>query len=253
MRNTNAIFMKQIRSLIKSPAMIVQGVIFIVMVLVMTFLMGPDRECPTPEYANPCVEAFHCEYCMENNPLLSLPQLSMTGMFTVMFIGMAMVGSASALVQEDKTSHNLRFMRMAGMKPRQYLTGTATALFIVSIPLLFLYAMVGRHFGFITLEFMLITATGALVSIMLGITIGLSKAPLLATPLSMLLGMGPMFSSFNERLATYFHFAYTQQVNLTIYNLEYGLELRTFYILGANLVVILLLFLWTHRKGSLRW
>jgi hypothetical protein len=248
MRNTQAIFYKQMTSLIKSPGMIVQGVLFAVMVLVFTFIMGPDREC------DDCIPAYVCDYCMETNPLHSLPTPSITGMFTVMFIGMAMVGSASALVQEDKTTHNLRFMTMAGMKPRQYLLGTASALFITSIPLLFLFAMVGRHFGVVTLEFMVITASTALVSIILGIAVGLSKAPIIATPLSMALGMGPMFSSFNERLANFFHYTYTQQANLGIYHLaERGLQGRTFMIVGGNLLVILLVFVWMHRKGELRW
>lgn len=247
MRNTKAIFIKQILSLIKSPAMLVQGVIFAVMVLVFTFLMGPDRDCDV------CIPAYVCEYCLENNPLHSLPTPSITGMFTVMFVGMAMVGSAAALVQEDKSSHNLRFMTMAGMKPGQYLLGTASALFIMSIPVLFLFAMVGRHFGLVTLEFMVVTLAGALVSIILGIAVGLSKMPVLASPLSMVLGMGPMFSSFNENLARWMYFTYTQQINLGIYRLEDGLSSRTFAIVGANLAVILIAFVWMHRKGELRW
>ena len=252
MRNIGAIFNKQTASLIKSPGMIVQAVIFAVMVLVMTFLMGPDRECPTEDY--PCIPAFICDYCQENNPLYNLPTPSITGMFTVMFIGMAIVGSSTALVQEDKTTHNLRFMTMAGMQPRQYLIGTASALFIITLPLLFIFAMVGRHFGFITVEFMIVTATGAFVSIILGITCGLSKATYISGPLSMVLGMGPMFSSFNERLANFMHFTYTQQINLAVYRLEeYGLQLRSFAIVGANLLLVMLFFAWTHRKGSLRW
>jgi hypothetical protein len=191
---------------------------------------------------------------METNPIHSLPTPSITGMFAVMFVGMAMVGSASALVQEDKTTHNLRFMTMAGMKPRQYLLGTATALFLVSVPLLFIFAMVGRYFGFITLDFMIVTAATALVSIILGIAVGLSKLPILAGPLSMMFGMGPMFSSFNERLARAFHYTYTQQANLAIYHLEeHGLQGRTFIIIGANALVILITFIWMHRKGELRW
>ena len=247
MRNTKAIFIKQIRSLIKSPAMLVQGVIFAVMVLVFGFLMGPDREC------DECIPAYVCETCLRENPIHSLPTPSITGMFTVMFVGMALMSSSSALVQEDKTTHNLRFMTMAGVKPREYLLGTASALFLMSLPVLFLFAMVGRHFGVVTLEFMAVTAAGALVSVILGIAVGLSKLPILAGPLSMVFGMGTMFSSFNENLARWLHFTYTQQIHLGVYNLTDGLQARTFLIVGANLLVILLAFVWMHRKGELRW
>jgi hypothetical protein len=250
MKNTKAIFIKQIRSLIKSPAMIVQGVIFAVMVLVMTFLMGPDREC------DECIPAYVCETCLRENPLHSLPTPSLAGLFTVMFVGMALMGSSSALVLEDKNTHNLRFMTMAGMKPFQYLTGTATALFIMTIPVLFLFAMVGRYFGMDTLLFLAIATSGAAVSILFGIAVGLSKMPGLAAPVSMVIGFGPMFSSFNENLARWMHFTYTQQINLGIYHIksESGGNMgRMFMILGVTAVVILLAFVWMHRKGELRW
>jgi len=246
MRNTKAIFIKQIQSMIKSPSLIVQGVLFAVMVLVFTFLMGPERDCDV------CIPAYICDTCMRENPIHSLPTPSITGMFSVMFVGMAMIGSASALVQEDKTTNNLRFMTMSGMKPREYLVGTATAMFLVSIPLIFIYAMVGRHFGVETLMFMGIALSGALVSILLGIAIGLSKFPVFATPVSMIFGMGPMFSSFNESLARWLHFTYTQQVNLGIYHIGENIS-RNLMIIGANGLVILLAFVWMHRKGELRW
>jgi hypothetical protein len=148
-------------------------------------------------------------------------------------------------------------MTMAGMKPFQYLLGTGAALFIMTLPVLFLFAMVGRYFGISTLLFLAITTSGALVSVLFGIAIGLSKAPALATPISMVIGFGPMFSSFNERLARWLHYTYTQQINLGIYHLgkdEGGGNLpRMFMILGVSALVILLAFVWMHRKGELRW
>ncbi|MCL2602867.1 MAG: ABC transporter permease [Defluviitaleaceae bacterium] len=250
MKNTKAIFIKQIRSLIKSPALLAQGVFFALVVLVMTFLMGPEREC------DECIPAYVCETCLRENPLHSLPTPTIAGLFTVMFVGMALMGSSSALVLEDKTTHNLRFMTMAGMKPFQYLVGTAAALFIATIPVLFLFSMVGRYFGAATLWFMLIAVSGAAVSILLGIAMGLSKMPALAAPISMIIGFGPMFSSFNESLARWFHYAYTQQINLAIYHLgkgEGGNLPRMFMILGISALVIMLAFVWMHRKGELRW
>jgi hypothetical protein len=248
MRNTKAIFIKQMRSMIKSPALLIQGAIFVVMIVVFSFLLGPDREC------DHCIPAYVCETCMRENPIHSLPTPSIAGLFTVMFVGMMLMGSASALVQEDKTTHNLRFMTMAGMKPAQYLFGTATALFLMSAGILVFYAMAGRYFGLQTLLFMAITTSGAAVSIILGIALGLSKVPVLATPISLVVAMGPMLSSFNESIARWTHYVYTQQVNLAIYHLaERGLQQQTFVIIGANGLVFMLAFVWMHRKGELRW
>ncbi|MCL2188105.1 MAG: ABC transporter permease [Defluviitaleaceae bacterium] len=252
MKNIQAIFIKQIRSMIKMPLLIGQGIMFIIMIVVMSFLLGPDRECPT--YTDDrCVEAHVCEACLRDNPIHSLPTPTMAGLFSVMFMGMVLISCSSALVQEDKTTHNLRFMTMSGMKPHQYLIGTGAALFMVAIALLLLYALAGRHFGIETLHFLALTAAGALVSILFGIAMGLSKAPWVATPISMAFGFGPMFSTFNENLARWLHFTYTQQVNLGIYHIQDGLQQRTFLIIGITALVILLAFVWMHRKGELRW
>ncbi|MCL2204150.1 MAG: ABC transporter permease [Defluviitaleaceae bacterium] len=245
MRNTMAIFIKQMRSMVKSPALLVQGAMFAIMIVAFSFI--PDRYCDL------CVPAVICETCLRENPLHSLPTPSISGVFTVMFAGFVMISSASALVQEDKTTQNLRFLTMSGMKPFQYLTGTGAALLIIAAALLVFYAMAGRHFGMNTLLFLAVTTSGALVSILLGIAIGLSKVPVFAFPVSIIFGMGPMLSQFNETLARWMYFTYTQQVNLAIYNIGYGLQPRTFLIIGINGLVILLTFVWMHRKGELRW
>jgi len=250
MNNIKAIFLKQMRSMVRNPGLIGAGLGFIIMIVVMSFFLGPDRECDV------CIPAYVCETCMRENPLHSLPTPSIAGMFTVMFMGMVLMSSSSALVQEDKTTNNLRFMTMAGMKPHQYLLGTGTALFIVAIILLLLFAMAGRYFGLVTLQFMGITAAGALVSILFGIAGGLSKMPALVAPFSMIFGMGPMFSQFNESLARWLHFTFTQQVNLAIYHLgkEEAVDLtRNYIIIGITGVVILMAFVWMHRKGEMRW
>jgi hypothetical protein len=246
MKNLKAVFIKQLQSMIKSPALLVQGILFAAMVLVMTFLIGPDRECDV------CIPATICDTCLEEDPRHSWPEITFAGVFTVMFVGMALMGSASALVQEDKTTHNLRFMTMAGVKPFQYLPGTAAALFIVTFGLLLIFGAVGRYFGAQLPWFIAATTAGAAVSILLGIAIGLSKAPLLATPVSMIFGMGPMISTFNENLARWLRFTYTQQVNLALRDLDADLR-QNLMIIGANGLVILLAFVWMHRKGELRW
>ena len=246
MRNTKAIFIKQIQSMIKSPTLIGTGIVLALAILGFGILLPAERDCDV------CIPAYVCETCLLENPIHSLPTPSIPGMFTVMFVGMMMISSASALVQEDKTTHNLRFMTMSGMKPSEYLLGTASAIFVVSVPLLLLFSIVGGHFGMNMLLFMGLTITGAINSILLGIAIGLSKFPIFAGPASMVFGMGPMFSSFNESLARWLHFTYTQQVNLGIYHIGDNIS-RNLLIIGANGLLILLAFVWMHRKGELRW
>jgi len=246
MRNTKAIFFKQFQSLIRNPGMIVQAVLFLGLVIIMSFLIGGDDHIDCES----CIPAYVCVRCLEDNGPLDTPTPSLTGLFTVMFVGFAMVGSASALVIEDKTTKNLRFMAMADVKPWHYMVGTVVSVATISFAILALYALVGRYFGVRMLWFMTVTASGALVSILLGLVVGLSKAPGLATVFSLVLGLGPMLSGFNEALAHILRFTYTQQVNLALSDLSADLT-SNFLIIGANGTVILLLFLWMHRKGVL--
>ena len=126
-RNTKAIFTKQIQSLLRNPGMLIQALIYVGLVLVLSFLIGGDDEIVD---CDDCIPAYICEVHREEES--DTPDPSMAGLFTVMFVGMTLVGSASALVLEDKTTQNLRFMTMAGVKPSQYLLGTTTSLFVLS-------------------------------------------------------------------------------------------------------------------------
>ena len=248
MKNTKAIFFKQFQSLLRNPGMIVQAVLFLILVIIMNFLIGGYEvtDCES------CIPAYVCTQCLEEDANVSTPDPSLVGLFTVMFVGFAIVGSAAALVIEDKTTQNLRFMTMAGIKPFQYLLGTIPAIFIIVFVVVVLFSLVGRYFGADMVRFVSVTSAGALVSTLLGVALGLSKGPTLATPLGIVLGLGPMLSTFNETLARYLRFTYTQQINLAVSDLSQDIS-SNFLIIGINGLVVLLIFVWMHRKGELRW
>jgi len=248
MNNTKAIFVKQMQSLIRNPGLIVQGIIFLIIALAFSFLLGLIDNEPCDD----CITAYVCEVCAENDPFANTPDPSLPGLFAMVFVGLALVGSSSAMVLEDKKTQNLRFMVMAGMKPHQYLPGTAAALFIVTFVIILLFSISGGYFGMQMVRFVGITMFGALVSTLLGIALGLNKYPVIATPISILLGFGPMLSTFNQTLARYLRFLYTQQINLAVSDLDADLT-SNFAIIGINGLVVFALFVWIHRKGELRW
>jgi len=245
MRNIKAIFIKQLTSLVKSPIMIVQGILFLIIAAAFLFLAPPDevKECFE------CIPAYVCEVCeYEAYNRFELPMPSGVGLFAVIFIGLALVGSASAQVAEDKTTTNLRFMAMADVRPWQYLIGTFAAMIVVVMVMLIFYALLGGYFGRDMLRFMSIGVFGGMVSALLGIVIGLSKMPLLATPISLILGFGPTLSDANETLANILNFTFIQQVRIGFGDLEADLS-SSFLIIAANGAVILLAFLIMHRKN----
>ena len=250
MRNVNAIFIKQLQSLVKNPVMLVQAVMFVGIVMVMSFFINlandDDYDCAY------CIPAYICEQCLEDDASPYTPDPSLAGTFTVMFAGLTMISTASMLVTEDKTTGNLRFMTMAGVKPKQYLLGSIAGLFVLSVWVLVAFSLVGQYFGAYLLRFVSITAAGLLVSILLGVAIGLSKVPMLAFPFSLVLGLGPMLSGLNETLARGLRFVYTQQVSLAISSLGEDMSYN-FFVIGINGFIVLIWFAWMHRKGELRW
>ena len=245
MNNTKAIFIKQFTSLLKAPSMIVQGILFLLIALAFAFFLPyeEDVECYS------CIPKYVCAACEEEAAnRFELPVPSGVGLFAVIFVGLALVGSASAQVQEDKTTTNLRFMAMAGMRPHQYLLGTVSAMIIVVAVMLVFYALVGRYFGTDMIWFMTVGVAGGLVSVLLGIVIGLSKVPILATPVSIVLGLGPTIGTLNETLANVLRFTFIQQVNIAFADLSADLT-SNLMIIGINGLVILAIFILMHRKN----
>jgi len=245
MINIKAIFIKQLTSLIKAPSMIVQGILFLIIAgaFIFFFPYEEDVECLS------CIPAYicaACEYIAYNRFELPIP--SGTAIFAIIFVGLALVGSASGQVAEDKSTTNLRFMAMADVRPWQYLIGTFCAMVIVMSFMLVFYALLGGYFGVDMLRFMSIGVFGGMVSILLGIAIGLSKAPLLATPISLILGLGPTFAAGNEAAANLLRFTFIQQVNIAFADLNADLT-SNFMIVAINGVVILLVFFIAHRKN----
>ena len=251
MTNMKAIFIKQMQSLLKNPAMLIHAAIYIGLVLVMTFIATepPEYDCDI------CYPAYVCAEHLDITAPLDVPRPSLAGLFAVMFVGLVLVGFSAALITEDKATQNLRFMAMSGVRPKQYLIGTAASLLLLTFAIILVFALVGGYlFGPDLPYFLAIGMLSALVSVLLGVTIGLSKYPIVASPISMILGIGPMLSTMNENLARYLRFTYTQQVNRAFSDISEGVVLdftENFIIIGINGVVVLLAFLWVNRRGTL--
>ena len=246
MNNIKAIFIKQLTSALKVPTIIIQGLIFLGMAAAFVFLLPAD-----PEYdCYVCVPAYVCAACEAREyERFQLPLPTGVSVFAVIFVGLALMGGTSGMVLEDKTTTNLRFMAMADVKPYQYLIGTLSSLLIVVTVMLVFFALLGGYFGDGFFRFMAVGVAGGLVSLLFGIVMGLSKIPFLAWPFSFVLGMGPTFASQNQALANVLRFTYVQQVNIALADLNADLT-PIFLTIGANAVVVLLVFLLMHRKNK---
>jgi len=246
MNNIKAIFIKQFTSHIKIPVMIAQGLMFLIMAAAIIFFLAedPPRDCDV------CIPAYVCATCEEEEAArFRLPIPSQIGVFAIIFVGMALVNSTSAIVQEDKATTNLRFMAMANVKPYQYLIATMASSIIIVPVMLVLYSLVGGYFGIYMLRFVALGTLGGLVSILAGVVIGLSKVAVLAMPISLILGFGPTLSRTNEALAGILRFTFIQQVNIGMAELSEDMT-SNFIIIGINGLVLLVVFAFMHRKNK---
>ena len=188
MRNMLAVFLKQFTIVLRMPTLLGVGGFFLILVIAFSLLI---------EDAHPSI---------------------MVNQFAVVILGMQLIMSTVSYIHEDKSSMNLRFMSMGGVKPWQYCVGTWLAMMISAVIIMFIYAIARLDFGVNTLWFLLFTFIAASISALLGITVGISKIPHLTMPMAVLLGFGPMLSSMNEDLEKYFRFAFTDQLRLVLNN-----------------------------------
>lgn len=225
MRNIKAIFIKQLMSYIKNPQ--VYALPLMLLGFVVVFSMFSSEQYAW-EFAN---------------------------MFAPLFLGMAMVGAASSFIWEDRLTMNLRFMAMAGMRPYQYLIGTGGALMVAAVVFLTMFGILGRYSVSELFVFLPLTILGAMTSVLLGITLALAphKFRPVAQTIPFLLGFGSILAEANENVAGMLYFVFNRQIQLALDGMmEYGTDpTRSFYIVAANIVVVLIAFIVMHRKNGL--
>ena len=223
MRKIKSVFIKQLKSFFKNPAMFGTPVAFLLIPFAILLLIpGADTD-----------------------------RGIIIAQFVVMFVGISMIGTSSGFIAEDRATMNLRFMGMAGVKPYQYLLATCGALLLISLGILTLFGLMGMYSGETMMNFLIISMLGAACSMLLGITLSLSKAAPFTMLVGMLLGIGPIFADANEVLESIFRFTYTHQVNTVIRgDLSTDLDDALTVVL-INIAVLLLAFIVMNAKNGL--
>jgi len=224
MRNMKAVFIKQILSFFKNPERIAAPAFFIAIpFLILTLMAGADTD---------------------RNLIVS--------QFVIMFIGISMVGTSAGFIMEDRFTMNLRFMGMAGVKPYQYLIGTCAALLLISFGAIILFGLMIRYSGESMINFLIISVLGAATSMLLGITLSLSKIGNFTMLIGLLLGIGPIFAEANEVLSNVFHFTYTMQITIIIRSGDMMTDFaESVQIVLINFAVILLAFIFMNTRTGL--
>jgi len=240
MRNIKAIFIKQFKSFFKNPSLFGTPASFLIIPFLILMLT------PGSEDARAII----------------------VSQFVLMFAGISMIGNASFVIGEDRSTMNLRFMGMAGVKPYQYLLATAAVFLLVSFGVLYLFGLMAGFSGEVMLNFLILCMLGIVCSILLGVTLGLSKLAPFTMIVALVLGVGPIFAVANETLANIFNFTFVQQMNIfirqtggTIIEMPDGtiealegisaIPEGALQIIAINVAVLLVLFFVTNARNGL--
>lgn len=227
MHNIFVILKKQFRDTLKNKTILFQFLMFPVMTLVM-------------------------EKAIQ---IKDMPEHFFVKLFAVMFIGMAPLTAATAILSEEKEKNTLRVLMMADMKPWQYLAGVGIYIWLI--------CMCGAGVMSSSIEssgrlfFLGVMGIGIAISILAGACIGIfSKNQMMATslqmPCMMVLSFAPMMATFNEDIRRVSDIFYTQQLKRVFDRMSFdGFGIKGTMIVCVNALICVIMFAMAYRKKGL--
>ncbi len=223
--NIVALFSNKIKDTLKNLQVLVLFIIFPIIGLVMTTAVDVPEEAGGTMFFVAVFATIHCIF--------------------------APLAATASMIAEEKEKNTLRILIMSNVTMPEYLI--ATGGFV-----LFLTLLTGSAFLFMEpaimengLAFMLNLSLGCLVSVSLGMCLGLqaknaSAANAMAVPVGMVFAFLPMLASFDETIASISRFTYGQQISNFIGNLQ--ADASGLLIVAVNLVILLGLGIFLYRQ-----
>jgi hypothetical protein len=239
MRHFKAIFKKQLKETVKSPAILIQFILYPLIAFVMNHLV-------TNMYGM-------TEEALENMPDMVLMQAAI-------FAGMGLIMVPVGIISEDMEKKSLRFLTMAGVKPMSYLLGVSGVMLVAALCSSLAFTVIGGFGGTDFWIFLAAMMSGVVASIVFGSTFGIlagnqQAASALVFPAALVVGFGPMMAQFNDNVARVMHVVYTQHFNVIADYLNYGMSdtplWESFAIMWANVAVLLILFALAYRSKGI--
>ena len=227
MRNAGVIFKKQLKDTLKNKTVLIQFIMFPAMTLLM------ENAVKIPD----------------------MPELFFTKLFSVMFLGMAPITSAAAIISEEKEKNTLRVLMMANVKPWEYLLGVG--LYVWTLCMAGAGIMATGLPASVIPFYLGIMAAGLVISVVIGACIGVfasnqMSATSLFVPVMMVFSFSPMLAMFNDKIEKVARIFYTQQLRVLMNQMSFeGIKTESILILVVNAVLAVVLFFAAFRKKGL--
>lgn len=229
MRNTAAIFQKQIKDTFKNKAILIQFIMFPVMAVIME----------------------------KSIKIEGMPAHYFADMFSAMYVGMAPLVSIAAVIAEEKEKNTLRVLMMSGVKPWEYLLAVGSYIWSFCMAGALVLGIAGGHKGHDLLIFLLVMAAGILASLLIGAAIGTaSRNQMMATsitvPVMLVFSFLPMLAEFNDTISKAARAVYSRQIGLLIGSVEdFCPSFENISVICLNMLAALLLFGYAYKKSGL--
>lgn len=227
MHNAGVIFKKQLKDTLKNKTVLIQFIMFPAMTLLM------ENAVKIPD----------------------MPELFFTKLFSVMFLGMAPITSAAAIISEEKEKNTLRVLTMANVKPWEYLLGVGIYVWTLCMAGA---GIMATGLPSSDIPFYLgIMAAGLVISVVIGACIGVfsanqMSATSLFVPVMMVFSFSPMLAMFNDKIEKVARIFYTQQFRVLMNQMSFeGIKTESILILVVNAVLAVVLFFAAFRKKGL--
>lgn len=180
--------------------------------------------------------------------------------FSTIFIPMHLIlvpaSIMASIISEEKEKNTLRPLIMSNVKPLEYFLGIGIFVLIISIISSSLFLITMNLIVMELLRFYTIVTLSVICSMVIGAVIGIMadnqmNANAFIMPVSIILGIIPMFSAFNEIVKNISSCLYTQTLANVLNSISERISLRDYVMIAANFVICLIIFILVYRKKKL--
>lgn len=225
-KKITAIFQKTLKDMLKNKRTLLMFLIFPIMTLVFYNLMPQQKE-----------------------------------FFSTIFIPIHLIlvpaSLVASIISEEKEKNTLRSLILSNVKPLEYFLGIGIFVLLISILSSSLFLIVMNLTSTIELvRFFIMVTLSVLCSMVVGSVIGIiadnqMSANALIMPVSIILGIVPMFSAFNDTIKTLSSYIYTQTLSNVIASIGESILFKDYLIMIVNFMVCLIIFTLVYRKKKL--
>lgn len=229
MNNVIAVFKKQLKDTLKNKTILIQFVMFPAISLIMNNAIQVDN----------------------------LPKNYFIQLFAAMYIGMAPLLSMAAIISEEKEINTLRVLMMSNVKPREYLLGVGSYVWLLCMLGAIVFCVDGGYQGMTAVAFLAIMAVGILAALLIGAAIGTwSKNQMMETsitiPVMMVFSFLPMLAQFNSSISKVAGITYSEQISRMMGQIEHlQIQPENVIVILINMLIAGGMFVLAYRKCGL--